>query len=1581
MRLEFLQYVVSYLNLSIGDTLLQEKSSDNDVFLTYLKELLQLSGKPWLQGTESLRVSLNPVESWSKDTAKIHFLLFHFLTDTYPDFSSYMERTYASYPERQLDRLRFGANAIRFLSDHGGLNELGEITYLKNLEKIIMLYESYTTMSSEKFTQLVRTTLADFDPDLQNAVFARMKQQEQYSPFITDSYITNGGYANPYKPFMYNGWLLNICEEEIQGFMTQRLFRQVTDEAGVDTFTKHRQDMQVFWDTAFQDTTIVRPQWFTPYLYAEKEKYDYTWQYVTSENTLANAAGMFFLRQSLSHEVTGFEQVINHEAVHQTYLSENSPRKSKGSAFIHEEVLTELLAQMITDKSQEIPQKDQGFSTYQGGVDELIDMSNDIDTKLGHGSAFTAMVRGMADYGNNLIDHPLLYFAQSYELTRGSTETEFYTRMSPFTDDILRSDPTNLAEDASFVEGGRTLNQGIPDQQTQNLTAQVISRIPSDLAVIKVTNDGLNIRNSVPLTIGEGTFQVNLEGALPVFSKLTTINQKDGYITRVTVNDANDKRIGYIDIEFTRGNQNVENIANKIGVNMSKVIFVSADVHVNDAYRQQGIATALMEYSETLAGQLLSETRKYPDMYPSDIHMVRLILDGNSTDGFTSKYAESHGYQTITTGTQYVKEIHPPLSQSTANQPTAKVVSNIRNTIQQAREGLDITQKADRLVFFRKILTLSGQKIRTAAEQNISEKEVRALEKSIVRNNKSVKNIEMIVRPFTQYLLGFIIEDNFSSQAERKQWENEVVGELISIDTSDSLDTQYFEYYNSNKLRPTPKDTFISAFEILRVTLKVPFPEEFEKRAEGIKSVNDRVRRGEVPIEEQLTNIGKSNTLVFDILNFLSIHNITPVNAVSPKQPQQNPFTRIINTITGFLEAGLGQIQNNIVVEKLLQVPAGLRETPGRLNSDGSIEPPVPAEDEEQNLTLPEVPSTDTIIQETEKVLLDENLVLKGPEELKRSLLMELGQQQYNGIMLKVLPAFDGKDADIGMYDQFTGNKLSRTQIQDFLNGLYSKYSRSRLVFGPGRYIIKRAQKTISVALRFDMQYLSGLNGVKTVIPNLMGDYGLHAVFGAIQNAVDAFNAKHPKYPIELHHTTGDEGLIALTFSVDNETVLTDALLNELVGSMTDSVEAIKLPYFSIDAEGKERVEIRPAKIHFDIANPLEFLNVQTIIANSQLTLDDRITLLKKVQPALAEYLDDTILAQYDAIDRAKYISLFEDLYYDPVLLPTMLDTLLTSNDGTSEFLPVAVYRDRKNFEANVRNKNGNGTVYLVKADIPIIMKSENYTSYAAGNIFKQHFFKRVLSAIPPDIRQKFIGKDGDFLQLFTYVRNSEIYIALPGDIFDEKDAASVTDALQKINDVYMSSMSKKEYSMIVGSAYVRMSLAEPGSLVFDKAFEELAPVVFVRQMQKIYTTLANKETPLSFIPHYLQYFNPFDKKGIIHLRAIGARPREIVALRRISIDTGNGIGFIEPDRQPGFRLDLLEILKRYIGNESKTQTLDKIPNRISTRFIEVEPFFPERTHVFADGVATYDSPVPAVSDTYTQEQQVNKSLLSLIYR
>ncbi len=196
-----------------------------------------------------------------------------------------------------------------------------------------------------------------------------------------------------------------------------------------------------------------------------------------------------------------------------------------------------------------------------------------------------------------------------------------------------------------------------------SLKIPISTRLPSNLAVFRLTNDGLIIQGSGNLTVGKSIFSLRLEGAVPVFSKLSKVSQQSGYLTRITVHDATNIRIGYIDIQFSLGDTSVESIASQMGADVAKSIFVIAEVGVKEALREIGIGTALKEYTDTLSSQLLTQMRTYPKQYPSDIRMFRFIVDGNSTDGFTSKFAESHGYKTIEPGMKYIREIQP-VSQS-----------------------------------------------------------------------------------------------------------------------------------------------------------------------------------------------------------------------------------------------------------------------------------------------------------------------------------------------------------------------------------------------------------------------------------------------------------------------------------------------------------------------------------------------------------------------------------------------------------------------------------------------------------------------------------------------------------------------------------------------------------------------------------------------------------------------------------------------------------------------------------------------------------------------------------------------------
>ena len=288
--------------------------------------------------------------------------------------------------------------------------------------------------------------------------------------------------------------------------------------------------------------------------------------------------------------------------------------------------------------------------------------------------------------------------------------------------------------------------------------------IKDDLATFNLTKDGLSIQGSGNVIIDGVTCPVSLWGALPVFSQLPELGQKSGYVTRVTISDADNVRIGYIDIEFTRGDANIEKIAEQLGAKQNKNIFVSADVKVNAVYREKGIATAFMEYSEKLAAQLLTEIRKYPDVYPSGIHMFRLILDGDSTNGFTSKYAESHGYQTLDPGLKYLMEIQE--SQAASSQVEVPDSADVL----EARMALLENQLAAEN---REIVTVNPFTIKDEASLVDKIKDKRAVIRLVARDLNDAVNIS--------YRMGELLAGYFSDSfgVYRREDFTFAVGELV----------------------------------------------------------------------------------------------------------------------------------------------------------------------------------------------------------------------------------------------------------------------------------------------------------------------------------------------------------------------------------------------------------------------------------------------------------------------------------------------------------------------------------------------------------------------------------------------------------------------------------------------------------------------------------------------------------------------------------------------------------------------------------------------------------------------------------
>jgi len=229
-----------------------------------------------------------------------------------------------------------------------------------------------------------------------------------------------------------------------QYLMAQMIEAEYTKEAFPfvgDCVLESQKKVDLFWNSYFEAGEGEKPEWFEDISYKKGDVNYFFRANAGSEFHGGNPNSMFLDTEGPESIVP----VLNHESTHRLFSFAKckrgyAQRECEPSTFKHEETVVELLRQCYDSMKIEngrivfdLPENNVGESSYQRGVNALLEIAREVETK--RGQAVGEIVKGIFDYNDGKIGNPLEIIQKSYETK--TRKTDFWERMNPHKHGII----------------------------------------------------------------------------------------------------------------------------------------------------------------------------------------------------------------------------------------------------------------------------------------------------------------------------------------------------------------------------------------------------------------------------------------------------------------------------------------------------------------------------------------------------------------------------------------------------------------------------------------------------------------------------------------------------------------------------------------------------------------------------------------------------------------------------------------------------------------------------------------------------------------------------------------------------------------------------------------------------------------------------------------------------------------------------------------------------------------------------------------------------------------------------------------
>jgi len=275
---------------------------------------------------------------------------------------------------------------------------------------------------------IIRRLLQEIDPsvDEQIAQVIYDLSQGKTSPFI-ESYLRLGksgdnlflpGFDELSLPYT---WAI-FGELALENALSRQLIPPVT-------FSVHAQEMRNFWqNNQINDYFILTPDDIFYKLYDPQHL------------SIGAHAGGFISLISQTAQSNDLVTLLHHEAIHQFILpTTNNP---------YAEISTELLAQII-HLGGRLPPRNFLSSLYQPGVNQLIDIIEQINQASDNDIGLALFIRGVIEYKAEKIPHPLYHLRDYYESVVTTSPHVFPTLLEKYTDNVFYKEIYNVQTQTS----------------------------------------------------------------------------------------------------------------------------------------------------------------------------------------------------------------------------------------------------------------------------------------------------------------------------------------------------------------------------------------------------------------------------------------------------------------------------------------------------------------------------------------------------------------------------------------------------------------------------------------------------------------------------------------------------------------------------------------------------------------------------------------------------------------------------------------------------------------------------------------------------------------------------------------------------------------------------------------------------------------------------------------------------------------------------------------------------------------------------------------------------------------------------
>jgi hypothetical protein len=348
-------------------------------------------------------------------------------------------------------RLLFAIQKFRALKENGELTSQTE-KYLEFLEKLTTLWDEVSSLDDERAQTAISNAISSLPEDIKKEVVDVIAQFETLSNLSDPLFqaLTGGGignYRHEYATYVDYGKYVAQAQI-IEEVLSNLLGREILDQSTGNILLTHKEMVSYFWNNAFEQLNISKPEWFDFTFYRGDELDFWGNHHAMRETILANAGGNYFLAMMLQIEnPQSVVQIFNHEVTHYMSGMKNAPRRKLDKQIInsaekHNENITELISQMITRKSFDLPELDQENSLYQPGVNELIKILQEINEQEGdHLFGTRLLIKGLLDYNAGLTSSVLSHVEKYY--TENLQKKDFSQRMDSYTDSVYKSNSTD----------------------------------------------------------------------------------------------------------------------------------------------------------------------------------------------------------------------------------------------------------------------------------------------------------------------------------------------------------------------------------------------------------------------------------------------------------------------------------------------------------------------------------------------------------------------------------------------------------------------------------------------------------------------------------------------------------------------------------------------------------------------------------------------------------------------------------------------------------------------------------------------------------------------------------------------------------------------------------------------------------------------------------------------------------------------------------------------------------------------------------------------------------------------------------